>query len=343
MIDAEGRYSDLFQAHVLAGNEAALASIAALGNELVQASIPVEEIAGFHENALLELSRNPIKTPWSIVAQRSSACLTELMIAYSLAHREQAEQLEREREREREHERERDRIGRIESERQKLELIGRMAGGAAHEINNLLQPILGMAEMGQDDIAADDPLKENFTIILDCARQAATVVRGILTYVRQQTPKAHPIALGRAIAERAAMIQSILLPGCRVELKLLDTDSLVLGDEGEVAQILLNLVQNACHAMGGKGTVLVELAREKTGNLLHLSVTDTGCGMSAEIAAQAFEPFYSTKPPGEGTGLGLAVVQGIVRDWGGSIKLDTAPRKGACIHIRLPLLPAGPQ
>ena len=340
MIDAEKRYSELFQAHVLAGDEAALASIAALGSELVQAGIPIEEIAGFHEKAFLALSSAPRTVPWSIVAQRSSACLTELMIAFSLAHREQTEQLEREHERERQHERERERIGRLESERQKLELIGRMAGGVAHEINNLLQPILGMAEMGQADIAADDPLQENLTIILDCARQAGTVVRGILTYVRQQTPKAHPIALGHVIAEHAAMVQSILLPGCRVELNLPDTDSLVLGDEGEVAQILLNLVQNACYAMDGKGTVLVELAKEKISDFLHLSVTDTGCGMSAEIAEQAFDPFYSTRPPGEGTGLGLSVVQGIVQDWGGSVRLDTAPGKGACIHIRLPLFPA---
>jgi signal transduction histidine kinase len=92
------------------------------------------------------------------------------------------------------------------------------------------------------------------------------------------------------------------------------------------------------------GNALAELQRAAASDATHpgilATVTDTGCGMSAEIAEQAFDPFYSTRPPGEGTGLGLSVVQGIVQDWGGSVRLDTAPGKGACIHIRLPLFPA---
>ena len=224
-----------------------------------------------------------------------------------------------------------------EAERQKLETIGRMAGGVAHEINNLLQPIAGMAETGLDDLAPEDALRENFTVILDCARQAASIVRSILTYVRQQTPKAHQIALGKVVEEHAAMIRSILLPGEYIELNLADTETLVLGDEGEAGQILLNLVQNACHAMGGAGTVGVALAKDGEGKFLRLTVSDTGCGMSAEVAAHAFEPFFSTKPQTEGTGLGLAVVQGIVRDWGGNVSLDTAPGQGTRVHILLPV------
>jgi PAS domain S-box-containing protein len=258
----------------------------------------------------------------------------------------------------------RERAGKIKAERQKLETIGRMAGGVAHEINNLLQPIIGMAEIGLDELPADGGGRENFTVILDCARQAASIVRSILTYVRQQTPKAHAIALGKVVEEQAAMIRSMLRPGEYIVLELADTGTLVLGDEGEAGQILLNLVQNACHAMGGKGTVGIALAKDEEGKLrsssverdsaanersssaerdgaakefLRLTVSDTGCGMSAEVAAQAFEPFFSTKPQTEGSGLGLAVVQGIVRDWGGSVSLDTAPGQGTRVHILLPV------
>jgi signal transduction histidine kinase len=115
-----------------------------------------------------------------------------------------------------------------------------------------------------------------------------------------------------------------------------------LGADGELKQILANLIGNAAHAMGLKGEVTVTLAPTAVGSALRLDVADSGTGMSAEISARIFEPFYTTKGVGEGTGLGLSIVYGIVQRWGGDIQVDSTPGTGTRFSITLPRLPDSP-
>jgi signal transduction histidine kinase len=333
-------YIGLVHAYVSDGQESSLAAIGALREQLVRDEVPIEDLVGLHERAMLTLKDEITSENFDDVVIKTSTCFTELVIAYSLADQRKRIAADREQ--------------RIERERQRLEALGQMAGGVAHEFNNLLQPITGMAELALEDAEPGGELAEQLGVILDCAKQAALVVQGILTAARKQGPAPRPALLAPLLRKAVHFLSAILPHAVRLDLVVEGGDEAVLCDEGELSQVLLNLVRNAADAMEGRGTVRISLrgeTRERaTGagplaadRCLRLTVADQGPGMTEEVAARAFQPFFTTKPPARGTGLGLSIVMAIVSGWNGALEIDTAPGAGARVSILLPVVDGDPR
>ncbi|MFL9826708.1 sensor histidine kinase [Rhodoplanes sp. SY1] len=329
MRDLSLRYTEQMLVYVRSEDEAALAAIVAIGCEIVASDLPIEEIAGLQEEAVLAVSRLHWTESPDVVVRRSSVCLAELLIGYSVAYRDRAELVARERRRIAQHDR-------------RLAALGQLVGGVAHELNNLLQPIRGMAELGLLDVPPSGTLHTYFAAVLSSAEQAACIVRGILGYLRQEAPQLRPIGIGHALERSVEFARMGIVPGLRLRLEVAERDAVVIGDESELTQIIVNLVQNAARAMHGKGDIVIRVERtparsSMAGEGVLITVRDDGPGMDATVAAQAFDPFFTTRPPGEGTGLGLAIVREIVHAWGGEVSLDTAPGRGTMVIVRLPV------
>jgi signal transduction histidine kinase len=235
-------------------------------------------------------------------------------------------------------------------QRRKLESVGQVASGLAHELGNLLQPILSMAQMVREDFPDDPNVTEAMGIILDSTRRAAELVRSMLLYVRRSPKVPQQLWLAEALVNSADAARRALPASIRLELQIGDAEGRVAADPDELGQIIKNLVNNAMHATVGPGVVTIELdeihvadalavrMRIAAGGYARLTVSDTGPGIAPGLFEQVFEPFYTTKGIGEGTGLGLSVVQGIVRSWGGSITARNLPERGAAFEILLPLV-----
>ncbi|MGD0723455.1 MAG: ATP-binding protein [Roseiarcus sp.] len=334
-VEAE-RYVELVHAYLRDGQESNLAAIGALRDSMVEDDAPIEDLVGMHERALLTFEDSLSPGNFHEFVTRTSTCLTELVIAYSLADQKKKSVRERDQ--------------RVERERQRLVSLGQMAGGVAHEFNNLLQPIMGMAEMAIEDAEPGGELAGQLDVILGCARQAATIVRGILTTGREHGPAPRPVPFAPLLRTCSKFLAAVLPHGVLVELAVGCGDDCVLCEDGELGQVLLNLARNAGDSMDGEGRVRIALERldrqrfdDMTGRLaispcLRLVVADDGVGMAPEVAAQAFQPFYTTKGPDGGTGLGLSVVMAIVHGWGGTLDVDTAPGAGTRVSIILPIV-----
>ena len=237
-----------------------------------------------------------------------------------------------------------------ERRRQYLESLGQLAGGVAHEFNNLLLPITMLSKMALSRIGDDETLRLFLTTIHENGWKAAQIVRSVLTYARQLTPSAGPVACGEVIAERILLLRQALPPTVIIEDEIADRTTLVLGNGSELSQIIVNLVNNASDAVKGYGTIRCSVTRVtlstqervasglKTDDALCIVVADTGPGIAPECRERIFEPFFTTKPVGQGTGLGLSVVDGIVKDWGGHIEVGNAPDHGAVFTILLPVV-----
>jgi PAS domain S-box-containing protein len=232
---------------------------------------------------------------------------------------------------------------------QKMETIGRLAGGIAHDFNNLLSVIIAYADVAMSEIAETDPLYEDIRNIRDAGDRAAQLTKQLLAFSRKQVLQ--PVVLDlNAIAQGVAPLLKRLI-GEDIELKTVLSPGLgrVKADPAQIEQVLMNLAANARDAMptGGKltiGTANAELDETytshhvavKPGRYVMLSVTDTGVGMDEETRNRIFEPFFTTKGAGQGTGLGMATVYGIVKQSGGSIWVYSEPGKGAALKIYLP-------
>ncbi|MEI8393512.1 MAG: ATP-binding protein [Rhodospirillaceae bacterium] len=238
-----------------------------------------------------------------------------------------------------------------ERRRQQLESLGQLAGGVAHEFNNLLVPIVMLSKMALPRVPEDDEtLKLFLTTIHESGWKAAQIVRSVLTYARQMTPSAGPVRCGEVVNERIQLLRQVLPPSVVIETEISDTNTSILGNAGELSQIVVNLFNNATEAVEQYGTIRCSLHRVKldgderrvcgieSGDALRLMVEDTGPGIPAEIRDRVFEPFFTTKSVGRGTGLGLSVVEGIVKDWGGHIVLESSVGRGAIITILLPVI-----
>lgn len=225
----------------------------------------------------------------------------------------------------------------------KMEALGRMAGGVAHDFNNLLLVIRGHAEMLEDTLPTESDLRRHTTKLLAAARQAADITGGLLTFSRSEEKPQGPLALNQTLRGYAGLIPSLLLTTQVLDLDLSAEELLVLASGVHIQQLLLNLCVNARDAMpdGGRLTVRTRLCagkkKEDKGWAL-LEVSDTGTGMDAETRAHIFEPFYTTKTRGKGTGLGLALVYGIVNQYNGTIEVDSELGRGTSFRIRLPLV-----
>ena len=248
---------------------------------------------------------------------------------------------------------------------QKLEAIGALAGGIAHDFNNILTPILGYAEMGLDLCPEGEKLHQFLEEVLASSRRAKDLVSQILTFSRQTDGSRHPIQLTPIIKEVIKQTASILPDEIKISRALKTDEDRVMANPTQIHQILMNLCTNAMNSMknqGGEMEVRLStfvlarhhrkefpqlvttdyLLNEERTRYLRISVRDTGHGMDAETMERIFEPFFTTRESGEGTGMGLSVVHGIVISMGGAISVESEVGKGTVFHVVLPTV-AEPQ
>ncbi len=232
---------------------------------------------------------------------------------------------------------------------QKMESVGRLAGGVAHDFNNMLGVILGHADMALEDTPEDAPIREDLRQIRGAAARSADLTRQLLAFARKQAILPKALNLNTTIAGLLKMLSRLI--GADVRIEWLPGDALwpVYMDPTQLDQVLMNLCVNARDAIVGAGRVTLETANVVLdqaycathlgvvpGDFVRVSVRDDGCGMDAGTLAQIFEPFFTTKPTGEGTGLGLSTVYGIVKQNGGVVDVRSAPGAGTTFSLFFP-------
>jgi len=234
---------------------------------------------------------------------------------------------------------------------QKMEAIGQLAGGIAHDFNNLLTGILGYSELVLETLGTDHPAAADVAEMNRAGQAAAALTRQLLTFSRRQVVQREVLDINAVLSNAQKTLQRVV--GDQIELVLeLEPDLRgIEADAGQLEQVIVNLGANARDAMEKGGRLILETAHVDvpagsdvrrnalaSGSYIMLRVTDSGCGMSAEVQAHAFEPFFTTKEPGKGTGLGLSTVYGIVKQSGGTILLDSVPGTGTTFRIFLPVV-----
>jgi two-component system cell cycle sensor histidine kinase/response regulator CckA len=221
---------------------------------------------------------------------------------------------------------------------QKMEAIGRLAGGVAHDFNNMLSVILSYGLMMTDTLPVTDPMHDDAQEIVKAAERATALTRQLLLFSRQEIVKPRVLDLRERIANMHNMLERLL--GEDVELVTHSADAIghVRADPSHIEQVVMNLVVNARDAMPTGGKLTIEL--REAGDRVVLAVTDTGIGMDRETQTRIFEPFYTTKGPGRGTGLGLSTVFGIVEQCGGSIRVKSELGAGTTFEVSLPRVDA---
>jgi PAS domain S-box-containing protein len=233
----------------------------------------------------------------------------------------------------------------------KMEALGQLAGGLAHEFNNLLTVISGYSDMLLDGCRADAEDRRSLEHIAKAADRAAGLTRQLMTFSRRQVVQPKRFNLNQRISQMQSLLCGLV--GEKIELKLTLGENFgeILGDPAQVDDVIVNLVQNARDAMPDGGRLLIETAAIEVGEAFDqwhmplnpgqhvmLTVIDTGVGMTPDVQARIFEPFFTTKAVGQGTGLGLAAVYGIVKDSGGSIRASSEPNQGTTFRLIFPLI-----
>ncbi len=239
---------------------------------------------------------------------------------------------------------------------QKMEAIGRLAGGVAHDFNNLLGVISGYAELMSDQIEPGGELHNSIAQIRKAAERAASLTRQLLAFSRQQVLETKVLSLNAVVEDMAKMLPRLLGEDIDVKIALDPALGKVKADLGQIEQVIMNLAVNARDAMPGGGRLSFCTGRARydsefaqrhppmaPGNYALLSVSDTGMGMDKQTQAHIFEPFFTTKERGRGTGLGLAMVYGFVKQIGGYIWVESAPGAGTTFEIFLPVIHESPE
>jgi two-component system, cell cycle sensor histidine kinase and response regulator CckA len=234
---------------------------------------------------------------------------------------------------------ERRRLERQLTHAQKMEAIGRLAGGVAHDFNNIMTAVMGHAQIATESLPAGAPARDDIQEILRAANRASELTRQLLAFARRQVTQPRPVDLNALVREARKLLERLLGEDVMLRTETAPGLPLVLLDPGQLEQVLVNLAVNARDAMPGGG--LLTIATRARGDRVEVDVIDTGIGIPAEQHASIFEPFFTTKEHGKGTGLGLATCYGIVRQAGGSIELTSEPGHGSRFRIILPALPDG--
>ncbi len=233
---------------------------------------------------------------------------------------------------------------------EKLRAIGTLAGGIAHDFNNILGAILGFGELALEDVPADSRTARNMRQVIKAGQRAKDLVRQILAFSRQSEPQRGNVKLGALIEETLKLLRATIPVTVNIQSRVTARNDSVVADSTQLHQMLMNLGTNASHAMREKGGTLTmslsdfavpetghaEVPQLKPGSYLRLDVADTGHGMDPAVIARIFEPFFTTKAVGEGTGLGLSVVHGIIENHGGEITVASQPGHGTTFSIFLP-------
>jgi len=234
---------------------------------------------------------------------------------------------------------------------QKLESIGTLAGGIAHDFNNILSAVLGYTELSLDDVERGSNMEGNLQEVLTAGKRAKDLVKQILTFARQSDEELKPIRVDIVLKEVVKFLRSSTPTTIEIKQNI-KSDSLIMGNATQVHQVLMNLCINASQAMEVEGGILevslkdIQIERTpsipelhlKPGNYIRIMMSDTGVGISPDIISSIFDPYFTTKDPGEGTGMGLATAHGIVETYGGRITVDSTLGKGTLFTIYLPVI-----
>ena len=233
---------------------------------------------------------------------------------------------------------------------QKIESIGTLAGGIAHDFNNILASVIGFTELALDEVEKDTNLENSLQEVYAAGKRARDLVKQILTFARQSDEEIKPVQFSVIAKEVLKFIRSSIPSMIEIRQNI-ESDSLIMANSTQVHQILMNLCTNASHAMGDEGGIMelslkdvvidgggaAELFGLKPGNYIEVKVSDTGVGIPPGIIDSIFDPYFTTKGPAEGTGMGLAMVHGIVDSYGGKITVHSTLGKGTVFTIYLPI------
>jgi PAS domain S-box-containing protein len=227
---------------------------------------------------------------------------------------------------------------------QRLESVGQLAGGIAHDFNNFLSVIRGYARFVIDGLPADSPLRSDAEEVARAAERAAKLTTQLLVFSRRDVVQSRVLDLTEVLDGITSLLERTLGEDVALSVSVEQGLRHVEADPSQLEQVLVNLAVNARDAMPGGGRLAIELANEgqPAEPRVRLSVRDSGVGMEPDVLERAFEPFYSTKPKGQGTGLGLATVYGIVTQAGGTIEIDSTPGQGTEVNVLLPSTQARP-
>ncbi len=235
---------------------------------------------------------------------------------------------------------------------QKMQAIGTLAGGIAHDFNNILMPVIIQTEVALLSVPEDSPIRSSLQEVLEASHRAKGLVKQILTFSRQTETERVPLLVGPIVKEALKLLRSTLPTTIEIQQDIPVDDNYVLADPTQIHQVLMNLCTNAAHAMSESGGLLKVGLTEKyvgstghsdypelvPGKYVQLSVRDTGCGIDPSVRDRIFEPFFTTKQRTEGTGMGLSVVHGIVKGYGGAVVVESQPGEGAVFHVLLPVV-----
>ena len=234
---------------------------------------------------------------------------------------------------------------------ERMQAAGKLAGGVAHEVNNMMTGVIGFSEFLLRSLDPADPRREDVEEVIRAGTRAADVTRQLLAFTRQQFLRPQVLEINAVVSEMEKMLRRSLGEDKLLQLRLAPDTGDILADRGQLEQVLINLVLNARDAMTGHGRVTIETGRSEwdevyaqrhegveipRGRYVMLAVSDDGCGMDANVQARIFEPFFTTKAIGQGTGLGLSTVYGIVKQSGGFIWVYSEPGEGSVFKVYLP-------
>lgn len=217
----------------------------------------------------------------------------------------------------------------------RIEAIGTLAGGVAHDLNNVLTAVTGYAQLAQRQLPREHDVQQDLAAITAASDRGAALVRRVLQFARQPSAERHPVDITELVHEVVQLLRPQLPPHVRVEAEVAGGTAFVLADPTELHQVVVNIASNALHAMKERGSLL-HFAARATGTTVELRICDDGEGMQPEVLERAIEPFFTTRDVGEGTGLGLAVAHGVVSGLGGTLQIQSAPGRGTLVTVTLP-------